>query len=80
MKIKLPIDMTERVFRISFMGVKNKWQIASQVKRGYSENSTFSKSFYVKRIRQRKQHVAYLVGASGADAPLANVKCPFFKY
>ena len=34
--------------RIPFMAVKNKWQIVSQAKQGWSENSKFSKSFYVK--------------------------------
>ena len=40
LKIKLPpIDMTELVFRIPFMAVENKWQIASQAKQACSENS-----------------------------------------
>ena len=34
MKDKLPIDITELVFRMPFMTVKNKWQIASQAKQG----------------------------------------------
>ena len=42
--------MTELVFRIPFMSVKNKWQIASLTKQGCPENSKFSKSFYVKEI------------------------------
>ena len=41
-------DLAKLVFRIPFMTVKSKWQIASQAKQGCSENSKFSKSFNVK--------------------------------
>ena len=43
-------DMTERVFRIPLMSVKNKRQISPQAKQGCSGNTKFSGFLYDKRL------------------------------
>ena len=50
LKVKLSKDMTERVFRIPLMSVKNKRQISPQAKQGCSGNSKFSGSLCDKRL------------------------------
>ena len=43
-------NMTERVFRIPLMSVRNKRQISPQAKQGCSGNTKFSGFLYDKRL------------------------------